>query len=78
MQNKPQGLQQTGPKKKKKKKKKKAAVLWDSYCVPVACFRGQGLRDFLMRTTNFLLTSKKIESRSLEMFDPEVEGTMII
>jgi len=31
--------------------------LWVSYCVPVACFSGQGLLDILMTTNNFLLTS---------------------
>jgi hypothetical protein len=34
----------------------KAAMLVGSYCVPVACFSGQGL-DILMTTTYFLLTS---------------------
>jgi len=52
--------------------------LWVSYCVPVACFRGKDLLDILKTTTNFLLTSKKTGLSSLEMFDPEVDGTMIL
>ena len=45
-----------------------------SYCVPVACFNGQGLLNILMNTTNLLLTSNTYRFDSLELFDREFEG----
>jgi hypothetical protein len=43
-----------------------------------AVYSGQGLLDILMTTTNFVLTSNTTGSRSLELFDAAIEGTVIV